>query len=1159
MKSCLSNIVFSIAGSFFVFYLLVMMNSLYAFSPQQGQITDQHGKIRQDVLFSTTLDGMDIFLTKNGFIYQLTEKKSYGKSHALQPGEINSTTHYARIDILLSGMNTDFKVHAKNQSSVSKCYSGAIYNGLPHFNKVVYKNVYDHIDLVFYNRDGTFKYDFIIYPGGTITDIQLEYQSPFMTNLKANNIYIETSLGKVQESIPASFIQNEARQNIDVRYTQVNPGTYALKYDASHLTAHDTVVIDPMPHRVFGTYSGGSGDEYINAITIDELGNEYIAGHTNSTNNIATSGAFQGSFSSVFDVFLIKYDENGNKIWGTYFGGDSYDRAYGIDYHDGKLYVTGSTYSSNFATNGVHQSTSVDNDDAFIALFDTTGSRIWSTYYGGDLHDFGANIVVDNSGSAYITGHTQSTFNISTPGAHQVNFTGNSAAFIAKFDNSGQLLWGSYYGSNFQEGWDIALDNNENPIFTGFTNSTTNIATSGTHQTTLSGNHDAFIAAFDPSGSRLWGTYYGGTGDDFSYGLTVDEQDRIFITGNTTSPTNIHYNNGYQNTANSNEDGFLAQFTPSGGMIWGTYLGGDEADYARSVTTFRNGVIASGFSQSSTAIGTSGAYQEEHDGQYDAFLLQIDANGSKNWGTYYGGPLSEEVNDLEVNPSNEHIVFTGFTSSSSGIASNGAEQTNLDGGLYDGFLVRMCAPLQPQLQHNIGDSLCDNQTSIVSIDSTLFDAIVWQDNSIGGTLSTDGLSTGQQDIYVSTVDTNGCPTTSDTLKFSLIPSTQLDIQNTQSSYCEGDTVELFTNDDFSSYTWSTGSTDTLIAIDTLQSGTYEYALSAQNNVGCMSTDSISVTIFPTPNPEINVQGSANFCLNESVDIGVQNSYTNYLWQDGQTSSTINLQSEDSVWVYVENSFGCGNFSDTVFVDSDLLTPVITTNSTPPFCEGDTIELGVNNSYDDYIWNHGGIDSISSVLLNTGVFYTTVEVSNQCGGNTVSDTFEIEVVEPEELTIHPTFPDTNCVGAVYSFAIDTTFQNTLWSNGETDWTTDYAPGTPGNYQAALVATDSNGCQVRDTLYFTIENCYLELVANTKSKQYTIYPNPSKGIVQLIFPASNIPNTLKIVNATGKHIQTIPTIKENPYSLDMKHFTPGLYYIIPEHPRYSLPTKKVLILR
>ncbi|MGM0479977.1 MAG: T9SS type A sorting domain-containing protein, partial [Bacteroidota bacterium] len=546
-------------------------------------------------------------------------------------------------------------------------------------------------------------------------------------------------------------------------------------------------------------------------------------------------------------------------------------------------------------------------------------------------------------------------------------------------------------------------------------------------------------------------------------------------------------------------------------------------------------------------------------GQYDGFLVQIDANGSKTWGTYYGGPQSEEVYDVAINPSDQHIAFTGYTSSSSGIASANAHQTSLNGGLYDGLLVRMCAPILPQLQHSIGDSLCDNQTMTISVDPTIFDSYSWQDNSTTSTFSTAGLPNGQQNIYVATVDTNGCPATSDTLSFNHLPATALTIQNAQSNYCEGDTVKLFTTDDFNSYTWSTASTDTFITISGLESGTYEYSLSAQNNAGCISSDTITVTIHPTPEPEINVQGAANFCLNETVDVGVQSSFANYLWHDGQTSNTITLQSEDSVWVYVENSFGCGNFSDTVFVNSELLTPVITTNSAPPFCAGDTIHLGVNNTYDDYLWDHGGTDSTSSAVLSGGTFYTTVEVANQCGGNAVSDTFEIEVTTPAALTINTTMPDTNCVGAVYTFAIDTTFQNTTWSNGENDWTANYAPSAPGNYQATVITTDSNGCQLRDTVNFTIGDCYLELGTHPKEGSYTIYPNPTTGKVEIDFPHSNAPYSVTILDAAGRHTGSIEAIDENPYTLQLNNLNPGVYYIVPSHERLSLPTKKVLILR
>src|SRR5690606_30501749 len=94
--------------------------------------------------------------------------------------------------------------------------------------------------------------------------------------------------------------------------------------------------------------------------------------------------------------------------------------------------------------------------------------------------------------------------------------------------------------------WDIgsatAFDNDLNVYFTGYTNSLTNIATTGAHQQTWGGSadtisapEDAFLVKFDATGKRVWATYYGGQGTESGNGITCDEFGNVYIAGGSTS------------------------------------------------------------------------------------------------------------------------------------------------------------------------------------------------------------------------------------------------------------------------------------------------------------------------------------------------------------------------------------------------------------------------------------------------------------------------------------------------------------------------------------------------------------------------------------------------------------------------------------------------
>src|SRR5204863_165996 len=119
------------------------------------------------------------------------------------------------------------------------------------------------------------------------------------------------------------------------------------------------------------------------------------------------------------------------------------------------------------------------------------GVRRWGTYYGGPLTsglESGQGICNDDSGNVYITGYTSSTTLIASTGAFKTAFSGVFDAFIVKFNRNGVRQWGTYYGgTGSDDGVGIAVDTVENIYFTGSTGSTTGMASSGSFQTTLGG------------------------------------------------------------------------------------------------------------------------------------------------------------------------------------------------------------------------------------------------------------------------------------------------------------------------------------------------------------------------------------------------------------------------------------------------------------------------------------------------------------------------------------------------------------------------------------------------------------------------------------------------------------------------------------------------
>jgi uncharacterized repeat protein (TIGR01451 family) len=390
---------------------------------------------------------------------------------------------------------------------------------------------------------------------------------------------------------------------------------------------------------IWGSYYGGAADELSYSIKFDPTGYIYISGATESSFGIAQSG-HQGTYggenftssSSIYgDAFLVKFDLNGFRIWGTYYGGFGGDRGYSVTTDtDGNVYMCGGTRSiSGIAFNG-HQSTYSHaegiSEDAFLVKFNSLGVRQWGTYYGGNgMGTEGASCVTtDYLNNVFICGGSSSTNNISFMG-YQNSLGGAIDAFLVKFNSLGVRQWATYYGNYGVDGANFcATDNQGNVVICGITSST-NLLTnqSGFQGTYGGGQFDSFLTKFDSNGAPLWGTYFGGTGRDEATSCEVDEVGDIFFCGTTSSIDNIYSNGCQANYGGGNKDGFLSKINSVGNLIWSSYLGGSLDETPKGISVDLNdNVIVSGETNSVNSISYTG-YQNSLEGSNDAFIVKF--------------------------------------------------------------------------------------------------------------------------------------------------------------------------------------------------------------------------------------------------------------------------------------------------------------------------------------------------------------------------------------------------------------------------------------------------------------------------------------------------------------------------------------------------------
>jgi len=365
-----------------------------------------------------------------------------------------------------------------------------------------------------------------------------------------------------------------------------------------------------------------------------------------------------------------------------------------------KLFVSGITGSSGvMATSGTHQSTYGGGSfDAYLVKFDTNGVRQWGTYYGGtgsEYVDWGKSCVMDNLGNVYLCGATSSSNAIATVGAYQtVNGGGPSDNFIVKFNNNGVRQWGTYHGGGGDDQvFACETDKNNNIYISGVTTSSNGISTAGSHQQSFSGGtkYDAYLAKFSTTGLLKLATYYGGSdGNDRGIFMHYDNiGNNIYLTGDTESTDSIASTGSHQALFGGIQDGFLAKFDTNCVRQWGTYYGGAGWDYFLSVTTDNNNVYLGGASQSPSGISTLGVWQPTCNcGPYgDAILIKFNKNGVRQWGTYFVGSFWEAIFSTIVTAGGD-IYAVGATSSNNIYVTAGVHQTTFGGWSGDGFVTK---------------------------------------------------------------------------------------------------------------------------------------------------------------------------------------------------------------------------------------------------------------------------------------------------------------------------------------------------------------------------------------------------------------------------------------------------------------------------------------
>lgn len=442
--------------------------------------------------------------------------------------------------------------------------------------------------------------------------------------------------------------------------------------------------------------AGSVSNDYSNAVCTDADGNVYITGTFQGSTITFGAHVLQNTSEGFLDIFVVKYDTQGNVVWAVSEGGAKDDYAYGICVDVlCNVFITGYFNSPSFAIGSstlVNISTAINAPDVFVAKYDPSGVALWGR--SGDPGPenesaFAYGIGSDAAGNVYISGYFSGGFDSS------INFDGYTIQnygsyspdiFLVKYDNDGNVQWVNHIGGNEVDvSYDIYVDPNGNAYITGtFQNSATfgNTVLSPTH----TASNDIFIAKYDASGNLIWAKYalvpfY------LSYasgmGVTADLDGNVFSTGYYTYSVSF----GNDTLANTGNRGmFLAKYDINGNALWGRSPGGTGLDYGSAVCTDSNGnVFVTGYFGSSYLNFGGHPALNANVGYNDVFVAGYDPDGNALWATSIGGPDNDYGMGIAASAEGD-VYLTGYFGSYN---INFAGHTLTNNGSFDTFLAKI--------------------------------------------------------------------------------------------------------------------------------------------------------------------------------------------------------------------------------------------------------------------------------------------------------------------------------------------------------------------------------------------------------------------------------------------------------------------------------------
>lgn len=721
---------------------------------------------------------------------------------------------------------------------------------------------------------------------------------------------------------------------------------------------------------------GGVDIDAVTAVDLDTDGNVYIAGYSRQTayfnsanldDTLITAGGA--------DIFIAKYDPNGNYQWAFNVGGSTNDVPTAMDIDENNsIYLTGSygqgatdfdpgpsqfilgTYNASY--------------DLFVAKYDIDQNFFWAFGVGLASYDEAKDISVDENGNVYIVGGMGGNPDFDPgPGVSNISSQGGVEGFLSKYDSLGNHQWAIGFGS---AGTDVAYGVNAgtsgNVYVTGYFEQAADFDPSISSAILSSnGGRDAFIARYDQNGGYVSAYNYGDTGDDYGRGISQDADNNQYFIGDFEGTVDFDAEVGVNNlTSNGGADVYVLKLDYTMNFEWAFNIGGSITDQGYAIdgtdggevniTGYYRGLVdfdpGPGVDQSLATAGST-----------DILIAQY----------FQCGLISSNVN-VDI-CQGDSLFLEGAYRTTAGTFYDTLAAVNT----CDSVVVTQLSILTtPTVDAGIDYIICDGDSVIVNGSGAV--SYTWDNGVIDGSYF-HPLTT--LTYTVTGTGSNGCIDTNQmVVTVNALPNVDAGVDN---ALCVGDAI-ILSGTGADTYDWD-NSVLNGVAFNPIATLTYIVAGTDLN--GCVNTDTIIVTVNQLP--AVNAGVDITVCDGQMITLSGSGA-ANYVWDNGVTDGVSFTAVAATYTVTGTDINGCVN-QDLVIVSLNTLPVVLINpfNSDTVCLEGGAVVLpAATPSGGDYSGSGVSVPnfdpSVSGVGLQTIIYSYT-----DANGCTNSESTNIQVV------------------------------------------------------------------------------------------------------------------------------------------------------------------------